>query len=45
MINSIDIMSILPSDATVDNSTNPDRVLIVLKCLSVYDTDASCNGG
>ena len=38
-------MCITPSDSTVEKSTNRDWVMLVLRCLSVYDTDSACNGG
>ena len=45
VIGGIHIICITPSDATVEKSTNQDWVMLVLRCLSVYDTDSTCNGG
>ena len=41
----VNTMCIPTSYATVTESTNLDWVLLGLRCLSVYDTDAMYNGG
>ena len=44
VIYNIHITCITPTDATVENSTNQDWVMLGLRCWSVYDIDSSCNG-